>query len=352
MKLINGPTVNDALVDPENELTKLVNSQADDRQLIEEVFLRFLSRRPSAEEMELGLTTLQAAQEDERLVRQRLSEYTAELAKRFPAWEAGLPRPAVWTALNSLQLQSVAGATFAQDSTGAVTASGVLAADTYQAVGTVALQQVTGVRLEALPDAALPAGGPGRAPNGNFVVNELQLFVQPADGATEPVAVALQNAEASFSQDGWAVQGAIDGRDDSGWAIMPQFNRTQTATFHTSEPLVLAPGLTLMFRIVQHFQDGQHALGKFRLSVTDSTGPFSGPRLPDEINAIVATPSQLRSAEQQDHLRNYFYDQDPEYQALIHAVQTAASQARQHRLTGVQDLAWALINTPAFLFNR
>ena len=61
MKLINGPTVNDALVDPQNELARLVAGSSDDRQLIEEVFLRFLARRPTEKELELGVISLQAA---------------------------------------------------------------------------------------------------------------------------------------------------------------------------------------------------------------------------------------------------------------------------------------------------
>jgi hypothetical protein len=37
---------------------------------------------------------------------------------------------------------------------------------------------------------------------------------------------------------------------------------------------------------------------------------------------------------------------------LAEAAKTAADQAKNARALGVQDLAWALINNPAFLFNR
>src|SRR4029453_752679 len=55
LKLINGPTVADALADKESELNKLVANQPDDAKLLEEVFVRFLARKPHATELQLGL---------------------------------------------------------------------------------------------------------------------------------------------------------------------------------------------------------------------------------------------------------------------------------------------------------
>jgi hypothetical protein len=352
MKLINGPTVNDALVDPQNELARLVATQPDDRQLIEEIFLRFLGRRPTDQELELGRDSLRAAQDDQRLAQERLSAHEQQLVQQMREWEAGLPRPVEWFVMNNLELQSTAGAHLQQDSTGAVRVTGTLAQDTYQIRGSTSLDRLTGVRLEALADATLPAGGPGRADNGNFVVNELQLLAQVAAEGDVPVPVALRGAHADFSQDGWDVSGAIDGNERSGWAVMPRFNESHVAVFETTEGLALSPDTILRFKLVQRFSDGKHALGKFRLSVTGSVPPFSGPRLPEAIAAIVATSADQRSAAQQEQLRNYYFQQDSEHQRLTALLAMTTAQAKQYRLTGVQDLAWALINTPAFLFNR
>jgi hypothetical protein len=49
MKLVNGPTVADAINDPNNALVDLEKSEPDDRKAISELFLRFLARQPTEE---------------------------------------------------------------------------------------------------------------------------------------------------------------------------------------------------------------------------------------------------------------------------------------------------------------
>ncbi len=352
MKLINGPTVNDALVDPQNELSRLVASQSDDRQLIEEVFLRFLARRPSPDELKLGLESLQAAQQDEHAAREELKAYREQSLARLSDWEAALPQPTHWSVLSNVVVQSQAGAQFDGGAEGTISVTGPLAKDTYEVIAATPLPYITGVRLEALPDEQLQTGGPGRSPNGNFVVNELQLLVKPVAADQAPLAVKLQNAHADFSQQGWDVAGAIDGNEQTGWAVMPQFKQRHLATFETAEDVPLAGSAWLLFRISQQFADGKHNLGKFRLSVTDAPRPFVEGQLPEDVRQIVATDRENRTSEQQARLTQYYLEQDPEYQRLTQVLTTVTAQAQKHRLTGIQDLAWALINTPAFLFNR
>ena len=95
-----------------------------------------------------------------------------------------------------------------------------------------------------MPDPRLPANGPGRAPNGNFVLNEFRLAAAETGSQVKPQKVSFQSAAADFSQEGWPVQGAIDDSPDTGWAVLPQFGKPHTAVFAVKDPVAFAKGAT------------------------------------------------------------------------------------------------------------
>src|SRR5690606_23152973 len=55
MTLVNGPTIADAIADPNNEITRLVAAEADDAKLVNEIFLRLLARPATQEEITTGI---------------------------------------------------------------------------------------------------------------------------------------------------------------------------------------------------------------------------------------------------------------------------------------------------------
>jgi hypothetical protein len=62
LNLVNGPVIAEAIADPNNRITKLAQSDLDDRGLIEELFVAILCRPPRPDEVETGLKALGEAE--------------------------------------------------------------------------------------------------------------------------------------------------------------------------------------------------------------------------------------------------------------------------------------------------
>ena len=103
--------------------------------------------------------------------------------------------------------------------------------------------------------------------------------------------------------------------------------------------------------MIQHHDDS-HQIGKFRLAVSDSPRPITLNKLDEALATLVNTPADQRTAEQTAQLRAKYMETDKIYPLLKQQFDLSAKLIENKRLTGVQDLSWALINTPAFLFNR
>jgi len=452
MSLISGPTVGQALADRNSDLTKLASSAMDDAQLIDELFLRIINRPAKPEEIEAISAVLGSLpQEHEALVarlqkyeqqlaaeivekekqrqdaiakaqsalmayekeiaqreadlenqrRQRIAqadkavkEYEKQLPQKLSAWEQSVNQSAAWTTLDPLELKSTNGAKLERQDDLSVFASGPNGKTTYKFAARTDLKKISGVKLELLADDRLPKKGPGRPQNGNFVLTEFRAEWAPEDQPDKKASVGLQNAQADFSQDGYNVSTAIDGKkapSNNGWASSPKLGVNRTAIFETKEDVGNGPGM-LTFHLDQEYQDGQHSIGRFRLSVTTALRPIRLDGLPKNIIDILAVAADQRTDPQKTELLKYYRPLDVELkklqqdlaqankprpvdpkltqlrQQLTRAnqalpvdpklnqmradVQMSAQQLETARLTFAQDLAWALINSPAFLFNR
>jgi hypothetical protein len=223
-------------------------------------------------------------------------------------------------------------------------------------------------------------------------IDAVRLFAAEAAGYAD---IKLQNAQATTSQGGYDVKTAVDGNGaaeaENGWAIAPELGRNHAATFEVASPLEGAKGRMLELTLHQNFVDGQHSLGRFRVSVTDAA-PALNYGLPPAIAAILAKPVGERNDAQREALlarareddKRYKELQmelanqqkplpedprlkqleadlaaareplpvDPKLQQLRRAVALSEEQLKNKRLTVAQDIVWALINNPAFLYNH
>jgi hypothetical protein len=357
LAMVNGPIVADALRDPANRLVKLCTTEKDDRKIVEELFLAAYARLPNEHELAAGLQALAGHRDeynnlvaDAKKRADALAVYEYRLPGRLAEWEKGQQKTN-WMVLEPGTMKSAAGAVLTKQADRSILASGKNGhPEVYTVTTTTKLVGITGIRLEVLTDPKLPGKGPGRAPNGNFVLNEFSVTAAPEGDPVKAKPVALHNAKADFAQAQFPIANAIDGKKDTGWAIVPETGKPHVAVFELKEPLTIVNGTALTFTLEQHFAGKDHNLGKFRLAVTTSKGPLSLEGPPEAIAKILAVQPEQRTPQQQDELMRFYRGQDQELARLQRDVAEHAAPA-DPRLIGAQDLMWALLNSKAFLFN-
>lgn len=191
-------------------------------------------------------------------------------ASAIQSWEAAWHElPVSWTTLSPEIYVATGGATLTKLDDEIIWAEGPVAdQENYTVSSAIALKKLSAVRLEVLSDEQLPAGGPGRAGNGNLHLSEVDLNWFPATGAAA-VKLDIASASADFDQDGWTSAHAIDGDLKSGWAIYPRVNESHEIIFRLAAPVDVSGGGKLAVTLKQHYPP-KHVIGKFRISVTDS----------------------------------------------------------------------------------
>jgi hypothetical protein len=369
LAMVNGPILGDAIRDPNNKINKLVLAEKDDAKVVEEIYLSVLNRLPTAKEKENGVAALRAAGPDHAAMvaeykpkADAFEAYKKTIDGKQKAWEDGLraQKPTAWAALEMHRATSKhgppatarPGATLTVGKDGTVRASGSTdQIDVYTAVGLTELEgPITAIRLEALADGGLPAKGPGRAENGNFVLNEFRLTAKPLDKPdANPTAIKLTATSQVFQQDGYPAAHAVDNNPATGWATAPRFGQDNAVVFKFDKPVSGPAGVAFTAVMEQRFGTA-HVIGKFRLSVTTDPNPKLGSGVTPEQVVILDTPEQKRTPEQQARMRAMYVAQDKEYQRL--AADAANTPPSDARVLGAQDLVWVLMNTPAFLFNH
>jgi hypothetical protein len=455
MALLSGPAVSDAVRDPENALGQLARSEADDRQLADELFVRVLNRPASDLEkaavvehtagLELAharltneLAKAEAAWADRKpaLDKERhstvaraekaLADYLAERAPRIAAaqrqrldriadaearvvenepalrrlveaWESSLDshrRATDWFPLEPKDL-SVGGSARLQKlpdgSIRSIASVGEL--PNYIVTAETTIPGITGVKLEVLPDANLPAFGPGHK-EGDFVLAEVVVETAHRTNQQNFARANLVRAAADTTAEGLDVAQLFNGIREQGrrdgWGIGQSTGRPHWAAFALEKPVGDTNGTAFRFTLV-HSYEAPYEVGRFRLWVT--TGPHPTEEgLPSDLRPILDTPTHRRTAKQSERLAQYLRAThpnalerdfrlelarkplpsddhlaelerdlarasrpvpiDPLLLQLRDDAQASAQQLADKRVTATQDVAWALINTPAFLFNR
>ena len=169
---------------------------------------------------------------------------------------------------------------------------------------------VTGIRLEALPDPDLPAGGPGmtwyEGPPGDFFLAEIAV---EWDGKPVKFVKTSQTfANAWLGGGASDASRAIDGDLQTGWAANGKQGSRSVAVFVPEKPLPPTKSWGIRMNFGRHYAA---SLGHFRISTTRDTGKVeAGGTTPGAERAILSWPN-LMPADRQD-LVAYFAQVAPE----------------------------------------
>lgn len=253
----------------------------------------------------------------------KLKADSPALAEAQAAWEKEMPaEPTKWTPLEVVSLKATGGTTLTKLDDQSVLASGANPErETYVVTARTNIQNITGLRLEAIADARLPKGGPGRDPYGNFLLTGLEVTAAPAnqtaqaqainftDGAVDDSAYRFE-AKRFFEPETFT--GAVD--RPRGWYVNATNDETRlnrNAVFVAAKPFGFAGGTTLTVKLKHTGGALGQGIGRFRLSVASTDEPLRTTAVPARLKPVLSLPAEQRTAKQKADLTGLFRNVTP-----------------------------------------
>ena len=221
-------------------------------------------------------TWLVSRQGVEKAVRAESEEpfagWLAESIKKLPAdFKAWRPMMA--------KLESEGGTVLKQEADGTVQSSGPTPHhEDYRLIAGSKLPRITGLKLEVLPHASNTNGLLSRSKTGDFILTDIKVQTR-RKGSTQVNDILVSNAVADFSADKKKnanygdVKDTLDDDPRNGWTTIGTDNKKpHIAVYALAEPLVLGADEDLVVSLQHRSLQGQQAIGRFRVSLTDQSG--------------------------------------------------------------------------------
>jgi len=211
--------------------------------------------------------------------------------------------------------------------------------------------ELTGIKLYAVVDDALPGKGPGLATDGNFVLTGLKLAV--VETGKPDRAIELHRIAADYTAKGFSEAAVVypESKDKIGWSIAGKTGIAHDLTLRTFEPIKLTSAQQLKVTL-EHNHGGRAALGKFR--IVGLTGNRRGLRYPTEIATHLEMYPEKRVYKFKEKLFDYYVTEvAKDAQVLTLRKQLAELQAQyQAKLMSVRMIADARLPRETSIFHR
>ncbi len=259
--------------------------------------------------------------------RQRLTERQKTLASLQSEWEANeltrLSEVSSWQVLVPTQYRAEYQDLTLQPDQSLLASGQNPTHDTYVVTAPIPIKQVSAIRLDAIQDNSMTAGGLARSDSGNFVLTEIELQWRRKDNA-ELHPLKIGSAEATFEQGGFKIATAYDGNPKTGWAVYEgrKLDRSHTGVFRLAESLEVPEGSEIVVTLRHESPHAKHNLGRFRLSVSSAEDA----RLESESTALMASlsvPAKDRTEAQHNEILKAHRQSDAEHQSLENILKEA-----------------------------
>ena len=245
-----------------------------------------LEAQAAAKEKEIAASR-KAAQELEKQYAPRLDDWETTALQYQPKWEV----------LRASKLQADGGVTLAQRADGSIFADGAMPPSSiYEITASTGLGNITGFRLELVPDPKLPGGGSGRGPEGKGVVTLFEV----KSGSRK---VDMARITADFRSEESELNLVIRPADQlkRGWGVNPEMRKPHYAVIEPARMWTPDKDADFTIRIGNEYEGAP--IGCFRISVTTSEFPEA---MPETIAKILHTEPHARTDQDRKDLRRYY----------------------------------------------
>jgi hypothetical protein len=261
----------------------------------------------------------------------RLNDDSDTAKDRQKAWEQSiLDAESKWQPLHPDRADSAGGSTLTIGADGSVLASGANPeTDTYTLEAKVPLREITGIRLEALPDPSLPRGGPGRDYYGNFMVREVNIETGPSAAKLTPVAMK----ETAMDDNAGNSQQGPGKKFPQVWVVdvsKEENNRRQPRqmVLVPEKPITLNANGVMRIGIAQTTEGGHQGIGRFRLSVTNSVTPKRIVEVAAMLRPVLSVAPDHRTEQQATQMTARYRNQAIELAPIRNTIKDLQAQVQ------------------------
>jgi hypothetical protein len=263
-----------------------------------------------------------------------------QLPGRVAKWQETSKEPPTWLTLDMITGASTGKTTqFQKRDDGSLFAAGHPgSSEVYTFTFQTQQKGIKALRVEALAEPALPSGGPGRGPDGNFMLTGITLTAAPLPKAKEAPAkatpVKLTAGSATFEADKHPLAAALAGDKKSGWSVAGQAGKDQAAVFAIEGDVGHDAGTILTLTL--KFEAGHFGMGRPRISIATADSPKldapAGLQHAQELRTLLDKHQGQINDENRSAVVRWYRGLDPEANKIYAAVDEHAKQEPQPAL--------------------